>query len=90
MILFNMPMISHVLLLNNATNLSLKCRNVFKRINNYAPHNGLILNLSKTKILFFGDNPNMSDILFHNTKVEIVSCFKYLGFKIDNNVKFNH
>jgi len=64
--------------------------NIFiKKVSNYCSHNSLFLNLTKTKVLFFGDSSLVENrIVLNHTAVDCVDCFKYLGYTIDSKLTF--
>jgi len=61
-------------------------------VQRYCNDNRLFLNLSKTKILFFGNQDLINQRCFlNNNLVDCVDFFNYLGFTIDCNLNFkNH
>ena len=74
----------HTLLIETNTIL----KNIFK----YCLKNQLFINCSKTKTLIINNKKNYNfehKILIDNTAVEITSEYKYLGFIIDNKLKFS-
>jgi len=75
---------------NSPSELINLCHSTLLNVVNYADYNGLILNVSKTKILPINNNiaPNLN-LVINNVMVESVDSFKYLGFVIDHKLKFN-
>ena len=74
----------HTLLIETNTIL----KNIFK----YCLKNQLFINCSKTKTLIINNKKNYNfehKILIDNSAVEITSEYKYLGFIIDNKLKFS-
>jgi len=60
----------------------------FMSLTNYCKNNKLVLNLKKTKIMPLF-NCAFSDFFFDG-QVDVVNKFRYLGYVIDSNFKFNH
>lgn len=57
--------------------------------NNWCNDNHLILNSSKTKCIFFNCSDNIAAPSIANNIIDCVSEHKYLGYIIDNKLKFN-
>ena len=68
----------------NKVNLNLK------KIQEYCNNNHLFLNIKKTKIIKLNCNEDLSSKFYlNNENVEVVKYYKYLGYNIDDNLKFN-
>lgn len=79
---------------NNVTALHKLISEDLISISNWFKDNLLVLNGSKTKILFFNDFridlKNFPNLFINDSKISIVSEMKYLGLIIDSNLTWNN
>ena len=54
----------------------------------WAENEGMEINVSKTKVMLFGDIRKNLCIKIHNTDIENITCFKYLGVVLDTMLDF--
>ena len=67
-----------------------KIRTCISDLNEWFDNNKLILNVDKTKLMFFSPkkDKNVPVIMYQDKSIEWVNSIKYLGIILDNNMNF--
>ena len=56
---------------------------------NWSQNEGMDINVSKTKVMVFGNQTGKIDIKIHGSSVENVTSYKYLGILLDSDLNFS-
>lgn len=62
-------------------------------ISDYFETNRLVLNLNKSKVMYFGKKSNSTfdnEVIINGNVIERVYMYKYLGLIVDSDLNFNH
>ena len=69
--------------------LEVLVQNALDQMVDWADEWDMLLNVSKTKLIVFGNGQRPLSVSFHDRKIEQVSCIKYLGVWLDEHLNFN-
>jgi len=69
--------------------LEVLVQNALDQMVNWADEWDMLLNVSKTKLMVFGNGQRPLSVSFHDRKIEQVSCIKNLGVWLDEHLNFN-
>ena len=73
----------------DTSTLVLNLNNDLLSLKSYCMRNKLIINLNKTKILYF-QRPNLNlQVEYDSSPIDVVQSFKYLGVHVDSKMKFD-